>query len=283
MKRYLPIFLIITILLSPYLVYAETIIEPKPIRILIVPGHDNEVFGAQYKNVKEANMAAALGLRMYAILKKDKRFQVYITRNEESYTKIFSDYFKNNMDAIEVFKDNAKKANEKEVKDGTFIKNDNGVPHSNAKTHVALKLYGINKWANENNIDAIIHIHFNDDGRRNRSKPGPYEGFSVYAPEKELASSEISMPLAQNIFNDLKKKYTNSTYVRENGGVIADQKLIAMGAYDTLAPTVRTVLIEYGFIYEKKFKTYTLRKTAYNNMSKITADSITNYFFPIKK
>jgi len=27
---------------------------------------------------------------------------------------------------------------------------------------IALRLYGFNKWADENKVDAMVHIHFND-------------------------------------------------------------------------------------------------------------------------
>ena len=71
-------------------------IENKQIKILLVPGHDNKVWGAQYKNLKEAAMNLAVASRIYDILKKDKRFEVYITRDLNGYTKEFADYFSTN-------------------------------------------------------------------------------------------------------------------------------------------------------------------------------------------
>ena len=53
----------------------------EPIKILLVPGHDNEVWGAQYGNVKEADMNLRLANELLKILKKDKRFEVHITKD----------------------------------------------------------------------------------------------------------------------------------------------------------------------------------------------------------
>ena len=264
--------------LPVFSVFAQVV---KPIRILIVPGHDNEVYGAKYKGLKEANMALVLGTEIYNTLKQDKRFTVFITREESGYTKDFADYFANHMDEIKTFKESSKEKMSERVTEGNFIKKPN-VPHFSVKEPVALKLYGLNKWENENNIDAVIHIHFNDDGRKNQSRPGKYVGFSVYMPDNQLPSHDLSQPLAQDIFDALKSKYTNSTYVKENGGVIADQKLIVLGANDSLLPSVRSVLIEYGFIYEKQFRTYASRKVAFQERADITAQAIKDYFFPKK-
>lgn len=271
-------FLAILFLLPVFSVSAQVV---KPIRILIVPGHDNEVYGAKYNGLKEADMALALGNDIFDNLKKDKRFQVFITRDDGGYTKDFSDYFNNHMSEIKTFKEDAKKKMAEKVKTGTFVTKPNGY-HISVKEPVALKLYGLNKWENENDIDVVIHIHFNDDGRKNKSKPGKYSGFSVYMPDLQLPSGALSAPLALNIFKELNKKYHSATNSKINGGVISDQKLIVMGANGTLSSSVRTVLIEYGFIYEKQFRTYTSRKTAFQNRADITANAIVDYFFPKK-
>ena len=251
-----------------------------PIKILLVPGHDNEVWGAQYKNLKEADMTLAVASRIYDILSKDKRFEVHITRDKDGYTKEFADYFAKNQAPILSFKENAKKVTQSDIVDGTFIPKKGVIPHNSVTENVAIHLYGFNKWANENNIDAMIHIHFNDDGRKNKSKPGPWKGFSVYMPDPQLVNSTKSAPLALGIFNALKKKYFDAVGIKKNGGVIVDQGLIALGANGTLLPSVRSTLIEYAYIYEKMFNTYAKRQVAYQNMADITANAIINYFFP---
>ncbi len=249
----------------------------QPVKILLVPGHDDEFGGAQYGNIKEADMNLALATQIYNIFKKDKRFKVYITRDYSGYTKEFKDYF-SDMSLISSFEEKAKKNMQAEVEAGTFIEKA-GAPHATAKKGMALRLYGFNKWANENKIDAMIHIHFNDYVRLRKEGTGKYKGFAVYMPDPQMPNANTSDAFASSIFKELSKKYLTSNFGKEKGGLISDQKLIALGAYDTLESSVRSVLVEYGYIYEKKFRTYALRKKAYASMAQLTSAGIKNYFF----
>jgi N-acetylmuramoyl-L-alanine amidase len=253
-----------------------------PIKILLVPGHDDEVWGAQYGNTKEADMTLALATRIYNILKKDKRLEVHITRDgsrSSGYTKEFEDYFAGNQDAISAFKENAKVQRQDNITNGSFIQKVNP-PHHTVSEDVAIRLYGFNKWADENKMNAVIHIHFNDYPRPTKWKIGKYTGFTIYMPEGQMANWKESGQLAADIFTQLKKKYATSTYEKEKGGLIPDQTLIALGSNGTLLPSVRSVLVEYGYIYEKKFRTSKARLKAYKDMASLTSAGIKNYFFP---
>ena len=253
-----------------------------PVKILLVPGHDNEVWGARYGNIKEATMNLAVATRIYDVLKQDKRFEVYITRDSKGYTKEFADYFSLFGDEILAFAQNAKKIMKSKIDDGSFIQKENA-PHNRASEDVALKLYGLNRWANENNMDAVIHIHFNDYPRPSKWTIGRYKGFAIYIPEKQMVNWQGSSQLAADIFTQLQKKYITSTYKPEMGGLIPDQKLIALGSNGTLLQSIRSVLIEYGYIYEKKFRIKSTRFQAYKNMARLTATGLQNYFFPTNK
>ena len=247
-------------------------------RILLVPGHDQEVWGAQYGNVKEAAMNLAVANRLQNILKKDKRFKVFITRNVDGYVPVFKEYFETKREEIIVFKENAKKEMRNKIAGGNFLEKD-GVPHNTVTEDVSVILYGVNKWANENRIDAVIHIHFNDYPRENTWTIGKHRGFAIYMPEFQMSNWYESGQLAANIFTELKKKYITSTYEKELGGLVASQKLIALGSNGTLGLNARSVLIEYGYMYEKRFRNYTTRHQAYADMAKLTAQGIKNYFF----
>jgi N-acetylmuramoyl-L-alanine amidase len=272
MKKIL--FTLLLILAPVFSIHAAT----QPIKILIVPGHDNEVWGTQYGNLKEADMNLVLATQIYNNLKKDKRFKVYITRNKTGYTKEFADYFTNHRDEIKTFKDSAKQAMAAKVADGDFTVKES-VPHHNVSEDVSLRLYGFNKWADENKMDAVIHVHFNDYPRSQKWEIGKYTGFTVYVPDGELPNGKTSFPLASSIYDQMYTKYKISDYEKEAGGLKFDQTLIAMGANDTLSPGVRSVLVEYGYIYEKKFRKSTTRHQAYKTMSSLTATGIKEYFF----
>ena len=248
------------------------------VKILLVPGHDDEVWGAQYGNIKEADMNLAVATKIYNLLKKDKRFEVYITRDAGGYTKEFADYFLAQKDAISTFEQNAKKTMRNKITDGSFVVKKN-VPHNTANKDIALRLYGFNKWANENKMDAMIHIHFNDYPRSDKWTIGQYKGFAVYMPDEQLINSKKSGQLAASIFTQLRKKYITSTYKPEAGGLVSDQKLIALGSNGTLLESVRSVLIEYSYIYEKKFRAKSARFQTYTDMANLTAKGIKNYFF----
>ena len=250
-----------------------------PIKILLVPGHDDEVWGAQYGNIKEADMNLSLGQELFNILKKDERFEVYITRKWGGYTKEFEEYLTLGRDAISAFKENAKAVMKTLITSGTFIQKKNP-PHVGVNQDTAIKLYGLNKWANENDIDALIHIHFNDYPRPNKWFIGKYWGFNLYIPEEQMANAKESKELAENVFLKLKEKYVVSNYEKEVIGLVPDQKLIALGANGSLSGTARSILVEYGYIYEKKFRTKSTRLQAYKDMAELTATGIKNYFFP---
>jgi len=255
---------------------AKTDAPVKPIRILLVPGHDNEVWGAEYGNMKEADMTLAVATQIYNLLKKDKRFQVYITRDANGYTKEFSDFLAQ-KDSVIAFEQNAKKLIQDKIANGSFVVKTNP-PHHKVSEDVALRLYGFNKWADENNMDAVIHIHFDDYPRPTKWTIGKYKGFTIYFPDGQLANWKESSQLAADIFTQLHKKYSTSTYKPEAGGLVPDQSLIALGSNDTLNASVRSVLIEYSYIYEKKFRTKSTRLQAFKNMAQLTATGIKNYF-----
>ena len=274
MKRKLLIPIFFSFILTPmFFVYAK-----EPIKILLVPGHDNEIWGAQYGNVKEADMTLALANRIYDQLKKDKRFDVYITRDKDGYTQEFQDYFTNHEAEIIAFKESAKKENRDKIVAGTFIEQES-VPHVVVKPQTSIVLYGINKWANENAIDAVLHIHFDDYPRKNSWTIGKHKGFAIYMPDLQIVNGFDSGQLAANIFIQLNKKYATSSYEKELGGLIHDQKLIALGSSGTLHASVRSVLVEYSYIYEKKFRKKSTREQAYKDMAYLTVQGIKNYFF----
>jgi len=272
MKRILFIILFLGFFSPIFLVQART-----PIKILIVPGHDNEVWGSQYGNTKEADMTLALGARIFNLLKKDKNFEVHITRDSLGYTTEFADYFLTSQADIVAFRKNAKLLRENNIQNGTFIKKENTVPHNMVSESVAMNLYGINKWANDNKMDFVLHIHFNDYPRPNKWTKGKYKGFSIYMPDEQMVNSGESVKLAQNIFTELKKKYAVSTYEKEQGGLIPDQSLIALGSNGTLDASVRSVLVEYGYIY--RFGNSNMRRSSYTSMAQLTVQGIKNYFF----
>lgn len=271
MKKVLLIFLFLFVLVMPILVKAD-----EPVKVLLVPGHDNEIWGAQYGNTKEADMNLVLATRIYNLLSKDDRLKIWITRDAAGYTKEFADYFSTYRKEIVSFEKESKKKLQDQIDNGSFIKK-TGVWHNKASEDMAVRLYGINKWADENKIDVVIHIHFNDYPRKNAWTKGEYRGFTIYVPEAEMINSKESTKLAKSIFSKLSSKYVPSNYDKELGGITPDQNLIALGSNNTLIESVRSILIEYGYIY--RFGNSKMRHQAYVNMADLTVAGLKNYFF----
>lgn len=249
--------------------------DPK-IRILLVPGHDDEVWGSRYGNLKEADMNLVLATQIYELLKEDDRFEVFITRDDSGYIPELADYFSENREEIISFKERAKKETQDRIDEGSFVEREDA-QHSVATLDTAVKLYGINKWVNENKMDAVVHVHFNDLYRKNKWSDGRYKGFAIYVPEDQMYNSDISLGLAESVFEKLHTKYIVSNNVQELEGIVPSQRLIALGANGTLTETVRSILIEYGYIY--RFKDRTMRHQAYKDMADLTVKGIKDYYF----
>lgn len=244
-------------------------------KILIVPGHDNESWGTDYRGVKEADMTLALGVKLFELFSADNRFKTYITRNQNGYAGEFSDYFVRELESIRDFILEKKNKMIQDVSSGKIVEV-SGVPHNTPAQSIINRLYGINKWANDNAIDITIHIHFNDVPRKNRNLPGDYSGIAVYIPERQFYNYKKSKDVADSIFNRLYDLYPLSNLPKENLGVVEDQDLIATGSYNSVNNAA--MLIEYGYIYEPVFQNIKIREKAISDLALQTYLGVKDYF-----
>ena len=217
------------------------------LRILIVPGHDDQAWGTDYHGVKEAELTTRLGKELFDLFAKDSNFEPILSRTENGYNPALTKYFTEEKDSIQEFIKTQKGIMNEYLSSGEVVSN-RVIKRNPAPSSVVHRLYGINKWANENEIDIAIHIHFNDYPRENRARPGAYSGFSIYIPEKQYSNAKGSRVIAKSIFDKLGEKYSVSNLPLEKAGLIEDQRLIALGSFNTLDGV--SVLIEYGYIYE---------------------------------
>jgi N-acetylmuramoyl-L-alanine amidase len=280
--------LILSIILSPILsVQAATPLElinkyktavqtGKKVNVLIVPGHDDQYWGTEFGEFREADINVAIGQYLFDYLKNDPRLNVQITRTQMGYTDTFNNYFATNQEAIQQFIRNSKEVHQSKVSSGQIQQIEN-VPHNNAQPEVALRLFGINKWANENNIDIILHLHINDQGGRQWNRKGEYVGIAVYIPERQFNHAPASAVLGEAIFNELKLKNVVSTYPAESAGLIEEQDLIAIGTSNTLK-SAAAALIEYGYIYEPKFQNLAIQETVTKDLAYQTYLGLHRFF-----
>ena len=232
-----------------------------PIKILIVPGHDEDSPGAIYKNssgqiVREADQNLIVGRELFNLLDKEKGIEVFLVRDENGYNPEFSKYLTEKREEIALFYETKRVEMAKLVVNGS-VESYQNVHHNSARPEVVQTLYSINKFANDEKFDIVIHLHFNDyPGRRGLS--GKYSGFAIYAPEKQFSNSKASKIFAGKLADQLSYLFASSDQPKESA-VVEDQELIAVGANNTADPV--SVLIEYGYIYESQFNYPVIKDT----------------------
>ena len=246
------------------------------IRILIAPGHEPGYGGAEYSNLKERELNVEVSKYLKDFFTRDNHYEVIITRNNNSWDSEIQKYFTDNWNEIISFTKKNKEDMIHLVNTGSIVKVVDGVKHNAAAANVALRLFGINKWVNENKIDIAIHIHFNDYPRRNASIQGDYSGFSIYVPEKQYSNSTTTKIIADAVMKRLSKYNAISNMPKENSGVTEDQDLIAIGTFNTLdAPSM---LIEYGYIYETQFADVKSREMILKDLAFQTYLGVQDFF-----
>ena len=244
------------------------------VRVLIVPGHDGEIWGTEFNGTKEADLNLELGTDLYNLMKNDNKFQVFITRNENGYLPEFANFFSNERKNIEKFRADNFLLMDSLVKAGA-VKVADSVSHNYASNETSIKLSGINYWANKNKIDVVISIHFNDYGGRRNGQPGRYSGYAIYVPESQYSNSKASQTIAKYISKSLSTLLPTSDLPKEGGGVVQDQELISVGANNTLDPA--SLLIEYGYIYENQFINPDLRPAMMKELAYLTYGGMKNF------
>src|SRR3989338_3783316 len=262
--------------ITPEQILASYKTENNKIKILIVPGHDNDSVSAQFKEIKESQMNAELGQELFDFFQKDGKFEVYATRVKNGdYSRWFSDYFESNKENIKKFRENSKEQMRQAIERGLPANNDQ-VSHNSVSNNASLRLYAINKWANENNIEVVFHIHFNDYPGRKWNQPGKYSGFSIYVPEYQLPNHRASSEVAKPLKNRLEKYFAKSALPAESFALIEDHELIAIGSNASRDGV--SVLTEYGYIYEPQFANKETRGVILKELAYQTYVGIKKFF-----
>jgi N-acetylmuramoyl-L-alanine amidase len=268
------------------LVYQETITprqmderyERKRFRIALVPGHDNELGGAQFHDSREADVNLRIAEEIAKLLQAEGHFQVYSVRDfvTGDYIEQIKQYFAENAAQINEEKEAKRREFEGYVATGEVALRQPPVSHNFAHPTAAFRLRGINAWANENRIDLTLHIHVNDVAGRRAGRTAPYNGFSIYIPEGQFPNARASRVLAETLLPQLQKVIPVSNLPGESGGIIEDQELIALGSYATRKGAA--VLVEYGYIYEAPFWKAGIREVMARELALQTYAGIVSYF-----
>jgi N-acetylmuramoyl-L-alanine amidase len=249
---------------------------PTKVKILLVPGHEPGFGGTEFGNIKERLMNTELASDLQDLLQNDPHFEVIKTRNNETWDPIFSKYFKDQWSAIVKWQKESHTEMKHLIAIGSTTKAEPKVYHNSAPTNVALRLYGITKWANENGIDVVIHIHFNDFPDHRDGVAGEYTGFSIYVPVGQFANSTTTKAVASAVFKRLATYNSVSTLPGESSGIVDEPELIAIGANNTA--DAASMLIEYGYIYEPQFRDAATRSLTLKNLAQETYLGLKDFF-----
>lgn len=245
------------------------------IKVLIVPGHDQVHHGADFEELEEVDLNIELAKNIYQLLLKDKNFRVYLASDENGYNERIKNYLDDEKSEIEDFRKFKREVTENLINSGE-IELQQYVAHNSAPEEVANVLYGINRYANEQDFDMVIHVHFNDYPGRKENKEGKYSGFSIYVPASQFLNGSISKDMAENIFEKLSETSEPSNHPAERAGVIQDTELIAVGAFNSVNSIA--LLLESGYIYEPKFADESLRTESLKELAEQTYLGIKDFF-----
>ncbi len=229
----------------------------KKIRVLIVPGHEPAYGGAEYKDLKERYLNVEVAENLMGFFKSNDRYEVFTTRNKAAWSPEFANYFKAGWTEIIEWQKANRDAVKKLVEVGGLSSVVPAVYHNTVNPTIGLRLHGINKWVNENDIDIAVHIHFNDYPRKNGPNPGKYTGFSIYVPEQQYFNSTTTKAIANTVYKRLAKYNPVSNLPGERAGIVEEQDLIAIGSYNSV--DAASMLIEFAYIYEPQLNDPKLR------------------------
>lgn len=251
----------------------------KQLTVLVVPGHDRESPGTSFGDLLEVDLNLALAERLRDFFAGDSYFRVFLSQDRTGYASWLRDRSPTRADTIRSFRDRLRGAMRLAVQSGFEQKST--VFHPTAEPGVASRLYALNLWANENAVDLVIHIHFNDYPGRRRHQPGRYSGFSIYVPERQLPNARASLAVAREVLAKLASVLPVSNLPQEADGIIEDQELIAVGANASLDPAA--ILIEYGYIYEPQWRNPGVRDEVLRELAYQTYAGVAGYFDPNRR
>lgn len=256
--------------------YAEAAAGGAKVRILIMPGHEPGYGGAQFQGFYEREFAVDIAERLAKELRTDPNLDVLVARGDQGWNDDFERYFDTQERKIRKFVDEHKKAMEKLERRGRLEENEDQAAHNTAPDDVALRLYGVTKWANENDVDLVLHVHLNDDTAHVADTRGVESGAAIYVPDSIYGNAKASRAIAEPVFERLQATNATSTSGLEQQGILEDRELIAIGAYNTAE--VPSLLIEYGYIYEPRITGDGARDDVFADYAYQTALGVKDFF-----
>ena len=229
----------------------NTTLLERPLRILIVPGHEPNYGGTEFQKIKERDIVVGIAEKLAGFLSRNPRYEVMVARDKNAWHPVLTDFFTVRLEDIKIFREAQRALTRGYFQSGSVLPAVDQVDHNRASDFTSLHLYGINKWTSENKYDITLHLHINDYPRQYEGTSGKHVGFSIYIQDHQFANGAVSRAIGEAIAARLNAYHATSTLAVESAGVLEDQELIAVGSNNSVDNA--SVLVEYGYIYEPQF------------------------------
>ena len=287
MKKLLQLFFLFALSLNCTVIFAapatttEELLQkynsPKKVKILLVPGHEINSGGTEYYGLLERELVVRVADELRKLLADDRKFEVLQLRDTKQFNSRFERYFQKNKNQIARWVRDTKSKFSRLLKSEKATMPEASVAHNTVIGDSATRLYSINRWAGENDIDIILHIHFNDYAGRNEAEgEEKYSGFAIYIPDTIYQNSQRSSEVAEFIFSRLSDEYQPSNFPGEDSGIVLSPDLIAIGPFDTSKSA--SILIEYSYIFEPHLQDYFSQEISFKQMALQTYLGLTDFF-----
>ncbi len=253
--------------------YAEAAAGGEKVRILVMPGHEPQYGGAEFIGYYEREFVVTIANLLEKELGTDANFEIVIPRGNQGWDDGIDSYFDRQERKIKRFIEDHKEEYEKLLDRGRV---EEQAAHNAAPGDVATRLYGITKWANENDVDLMVHLHLNDEMSHAAGQRGTYSGAAIYVPDSIYGNADASKEVAEPVLERLNATTPTSNFGYETKGIVEDRELIAIGAFNT--SEVPSILIEYGYIYEPRITGDGARDAVFADFAYQTALGIKEFF-----
>jgi len=252
---------------------SKPVTAPK-VRILIVPGHQPDSGGTEFNKVYERDIVVDIANKLAQLLEQNPNYDVMVSRTATAWNPILQTYFYTHTAEILAFKESQALQMATHIADGSFVLEPDQVSHTTTSPQASLQLFGINKYASDNNIEITLHLHINDYDRH--TKAGKYDGFAIYVPDRQYSNAEASKAIGDALAVGLNAYHATSTLPKEDAGVVEDRELIATGSNNSADNAA--LLIEYGYIYEPQFQKPSVRAIAIEDYAYQTYLGLQDFF-----
>ena len=246
------------------------------VRILIMPGHEPDFGGAVFNGQYEREFVVDIAERLAQELSTDPQFEVLVARGNLGWNEDFTYYFDKQGRRIERFIEDHKEDMAKLEKRGKLKEGTDQAAHNAAREDVAQRLYGVSKWANDNDVDLVLHLHLNDETSHTSDAPGIHSGMAIYVPDSIYGNAKSSKAAAEFLFERLNTTNATSTFGVETKGIVESRDLIAVGAYNTAE--MPSLLIEYGYLYEPRITNQQTRGLVFADYAHQSALGVKEFF-----